>query len=102
MLHVAPEPELTGLIQKANYINYLSDDLSAPNAMVRMDITNIQYPDETFDVIYFSHVLEHVSDDRKAMREFYRVLKPGCWAILHVPITANRTFEDPEVIDPKE
>ena len=43
-----------------------------------MDITDIQYPDNTFDVIYCSHVLEHVQDDRKAMAEFYRVLKSGC------------------------
>jgi len=102
MLHVAPEPELSPLIQKADYINYLSADLFAPNAMVKMDITDIQYPDNTFDVIYCSHVLEHVQDDRKAMSEFYRVLKPGCWAILQVPITADTTFEDPTVISPKE
>ena len=102
MLHVAPEPELSSLIQKADYINYLSADLFAPNAMVKMDITDIQYPDNTFDVIYCSHVLEHVQDDRKAMGEFCRVLKPGCWAILQVPITADTTFEDPTVISPKE
>jgi 2-polyprenyl-3-methyl-5-hydroxy-6-metoxy-1,4-benzoquinol methylase len=89
MLHVAPEPELSQLFQKADYINYLSADLSAPNAMVKMDITDIQYPDNTFDVIYCSHVLEHIPDDRKAMREFYRVLKPGGWAIVQVPVTAE-------------
>jgi SAM-dependent methyltransferase len=88
--------------QEADYINYLSADLSAPDAMVKMDITDIQYPDNTFDVIYCSHVLEHLQDDRKAMGEFYRVLKPGCWAILQVPITADTTFEDPTVISPKE
>jgi ubiquinone/menaquinone biosynthesis C-methylase UbiE len=102
MLHVAPEPQLSELIQKADYISYLSADLYAPNVMVKMDITDIQYPDNSFDVIYCSHVLEHIPDDRKAMREFYRVLKPGCWAILHVPINADKTFEDPNVIDPKE
>src|SRR5262249_12426105 len=48
------------------------------------------------------HVLEHVPDDRRAMREFYRVLKPGGWAILLVPITVERTFEDPAVVDPAE
>ena len=77
MLGVAPQPELSRLIQKADYINYLSADLFAPNALVKMDITDIRYPDNTFDVIYCSHVLEHVQDDRKAMAEFYRVLKPG-------------------------
>jgi SAM-dependent methyltransferase len=101
MLHVAPEPQLSLLIQQADYIDYLSADLSAPNAMVKMDITDIQYPDNTFDVVYCSHVLEHVQDDRKAMGEFYRVLKPGGWAILQVPIY-DTTFEDPTVISPKE
>lgn len=102
MLHVAPEPELSGLIQKVDYINYLTADLSDPYAMVKMDITDIQYSDNTFDVVYCSHVLEHVQDDRKAMGEFYRVLKPGGWTILQVPITADATFEDPTVISPKE
>jgi SAM-dependent methyltransferase len=102
MLHVAPEAQLSPLIQKADYINYLSADLFDPKAMVKMDITDIQYPDNTFDVIYCSHVLEHVQDDRKTMLEFYRVLKSGCWAILQVPITADTTFEDPKVVSPKE
>jgi hypothetical protein len=102
MLHVAPEPQLSRLIQKAQYIDYLSADLSAANAMVQMDITDIHYADNTFDVVYCSHVLEHVPNDRRAMREFRRVLKPNGWAILQVPITAGITFEDPAVITPEE
>src|SRR5258708_27445217 len=102
MLHVATEQELSRKIKKVDYINYLSADLFDPNVMLKMDITPIQYPDNTFDVIYCSHVLEHVQDDRKAMSEFYRVLKPGGWAILQVPIIAETTFEDSTVISPKE
>ena len=56
-----------------------------------MDI--MDNPDESFDVIYCSHVLEHVPDDRKAMREFPRVLKRGGWAILLVPINAGKTYQ---------
>ena len=74
MLHVAPEPELSRWLRKAANINYVSADLLNPQAMVRMDICDIQYRDNTFDVIYCSHVLEHVPDDTKAMREFWRVL----------------------------
>ena len=70
--------------------------------MVRMDISDIQYPDNTFDVIYCSHVLEHVPDDKKALREFWRVLKIDGWAILQVPITSDVTFEDPTVTSPEE
>lgn len=70
--------------------------------MVKMDITDIQFPPETFDVVYCSHVLEHVPDDRKAMREFWRVLKPGGWAILNVPVIDKETFEDFSITDPDE
>ena len=80
----------------------MTADLFNPRVMVSMDVTNIRYPNHSFDVIYCSHVFEHVVDDRKAMREFRRVLKPGGWAILNVPITVERTFEDPTVIDPAE
>ncbi len=102
MLHVAPEPHLSSLFRRANYIDYLSADLSKDRAMIAMDITNIQYPDNTFDVIYCSHVLEHVPDDRKAMSEFHRVLKVGGWAILQVPIVAEVTYEDPTLTSPAE
>lgn len=81
---------------------YLTADLSNPKAMVKMDITDIQYPDESFDVIYCSHVLEHVPDDRKAMQEFFRVLKKDGWAVLLVPIVGELTFEDPSIVDPVE
>jgi hypothetical protein len=102
MLHVAPEAQLARLFQRAGYIDYLSADLCSARAMVKMDITDIQYADNTFDVIYCSHVLEHIPDDGKAMREFHRVLKMGGWAILQVPITVDVTFEDPSVTSPEE
>jgi SAM-dependent methyltransferase len=103
MLHVAPEEQLSKLFARAPGIDYLSAALFSSKAMIRMDIMDIQYPDETFDVIYCSHVLEHVDDDRKAMRELHRVLRTGGWAILQVPIaTAEVTFEDPKITCPKE
>jgi SAM-dependent methyltransferase len=97
MLHIAPEAQLSHLFKKAQGIDYLSADLFVTSAMVKMDITDIQYPEATFDVIYCSHVLEHVADDRRAMRELFRVLKGGGWAILQVPISSGATFEDPTV-----
>ena len=53
-------------------------------------------------LIYCSHVLEYVQDDRKAMREFHRVLKRDGWVILMVPVEADKTFEDPSIVDPSE
>lgn len=102
MLHVAPEPVFEQLFSKELGEGYLTADLYNPAAMVKMDITDIQYPDETFDIIYCSHVLEHVPDDKKAMKEFYRVLKPEGWAILLVPIMDGETHEDLSITDPQE
>lgn len=102
MLHVAPEPCLESRLRPLLGNGYLTADLLSPRATVRMDITNIDYPDQAFDVIYCSHVLEHVQDDRKAIREFYRTLKGDGWAILLVPITAEKTFEDPSICEPEE
>ncbi|MFH1184747.1 MAG: methyltransferase domain-containing protein [Chloroflexota bacterium] len=102
MLHVAPELMLENRFRKIPHLDYLSADLSNPRAMVRMDITDIRLPEHSFDVIYGSHVLEHVPDDRRAMREFRRVLKPGGWALFIVPITAETTFEDPAASTPEK
>ena len=102
MLHVAPERELSEWLQQTPSIDYLTAYMPIFEAMVKMDISDIQYGDNTFDVIYCSHVLEHVCDDRKAMREFWRVLKIGGWAILQVPIISDVTFEDPSVTSPAE
>jgi hypothetical protein len=102
LLHVAPQPQMSRLFRKAGGIDYLSGDLRWRRAMVAMDVTRIQFPDDTFDAIYCSHVLEHVPEDRKAMRELYRVLKPGGWIIPLVPIEGDLTREDPHVTTPEQ
>jgi SAM-dependent methyltransferase len=102
MLHIAPERSFAPRLRARLGAGYLTADRDDPGADVRMDITGIEYPDATFDVIYCSHVLEHVPDDRQALREFYRVLKPRGWAVILVPITVDKTIEDPSITDPKE
>ena len=102
MLHVAPEPCFETKFREVLGQGYLTADLYDPNAMVKMDITDIQYPEQSFDFIYCSHVLEHVFEDVKAMAEFHRVLKSDGWAILLVPIISEKTYEDASIVDPKE
>lgn len=103
MLHIAPEDQLQKIFKEAPNIDYLSADLDMPTAMVKMDITDIQMPDNTFDVIVCNHVLEHIPDDHKAMSELYRVLKPNGWAILQTPMRNEpTTLEDLSITDPKE
>jgi len=95
MLHVAAEPCLENHFRKICGKNYLTTDLCDPEAMMKMDITDIKYPDETFDIIMCNHVLEHIPDDIKAMSELYRVLKNGGWAVLQVPMAdMEKTYED--------
>lgn len=102
MLHIAPEPALAARLSRLANLDYLSADLSDPKAIVKMDITDIHQPDQSFDLIYCSHVLEHVTEDRKALSEFWRVLKPGGKAILLVPVFGETTLEGPEITDPTD
>ncbi len=102
VLHVAPEPCIESRISCSIGSGYLTADLANPRAMVKMDVTQIEFEDESFDVIICNHVLEHIMDDRKAMREFNRILKPHGWAILLVPITAQKTYEDFSITSPRE
>lgn len=85
-------------------IDYTSADLDSPLADVKMDVHEIPFDDNTFDVVFCNHVMEHVDDDIKAMSEIYRVLKPGGWAIIQSPQDYSRetTLEDPTITDPKE
>jgi len=103
-LHVAPEYCFIKRFKKLNNIEYITGDIISPWADVKMDIHEIPFNENEFDVIMCNHVLEHVEDDKKAMSEFYRVMKPGGWGIFQVPIDYDReeTFDDPNITDPKE
>jgi SAM-dependent methyltransferase len=79
-----------------NNLRYLTADLKEPWVDIHFDIQRAPLPSASFDVIICSHVLEHVADDRRAMRELFRLLRPGGWAHLQVPIHPYRrsTLED--------
>ena len=102
LLHFAPEAVFESAFTSLHNLDYITADLDSGRAMVKVDITDIIYEDNSFDAIICSHVLEHVGDDRKAMGELFRVLRPGGWAILMVPISGKITFEDPSITDPEE
>jgi SAM-dependent methyltransferase len=83
-------------------VHYRSADLEPGRADEQVDVTNIPWPDECVDFIVCSHVLEHVPDDRAAMRELRRILTPDGLAVIEVPVLAEVTVEDPSVVDPHE
>jgi SAM-dependent methyltransferase len=104
ILHFAPESILQKRLKALPNVRYVSADLDARDAMLRFDITNIPFPDASFDHVLCSHVLEHVPEDRAAMREIFRMLRRGGRAVVCVPIDHNRaaTYEEPAITSPKE
>lgn len=104
LLHVAPEYCFIDRFEKMKNLDYITADIESPLAKVKMDIHQIPFEANTFDVAFCNHVMEHVDDDIKAMSELHRVLKPGGWAIIQSPQDWARatTFEDPSITDPKE
>jgi SAM-dependent methyltransferase len=104
VLHVAPEQCFYGRFKKMENLNYHTADLESPLADIKMDIQHMPISDHQYDIVICNHVLEHVKDDRKAMREILRVLRPGGFALMHVPIdyTRKETYEDASITDPKE
>ncbi len=104
VLHVAPEQAFYKSFKKLDNIDYTTTDLHSPLANVKADICDLPFKENQFDVILCNHVLEHIPNDKKAMKELFRVLKPGGWAILQVPLDSKRlkTFQDDTITDPKE
>jgi SAM-dependent methyltransferase len=103
VLHVAPEEALRRRLLRLPDISYVGGDLEGEFGDVRIDVTDLDFPDASFDIVLCNHVLEHVPDDRQALRELRRVLAPGGWASLLVPdLEAQETDEDPTVASPEE
>jgi SAM-dependent methyltransferase len=101
-LHIAPEPGLARRLRAIPAIDYLSADLNDPRAMRKIDLTRIDLPSASLDAVYCSHVLEHIPADRQALAEIYRVLAPGGWALILVPIQREITYEDPAIVLPQQ
>lgn len=109
LLHVAPEKIFSKFFLAQSSIDYHAVDLE-PDAYnynsktIAMDLTDLKFAENYFDMIICSHVLEHIPDDAKAIHEMYRVLQQNGWAIINVPVHQEReiTFEDITINDPKK
>lgn len=109
ILHIAPERNLSHKLFIHGFKKYICGDLFAnsykyPKYVQKINLLNIPFEKETFDLIICNHVLEHIPDENQALKEIYRVLNNQGIAILQVPISSNSatTYEDPKYTSPKE
>lgn len=104
VLHFAPEQAFYKRFRSLPNLSYTTTDLNSPLADVKADICDLPFEDNAFDFILCNHVLEHIPNDTKAMKELYRILSPGGTAILQIPqdLSRENTFEDNSITSRKE
>ena len=104
VLHFSPELGLSEAFRAQKNLKYATSWYEPDRAAdYHLDLTQLTLPDNSWDVLIAYHILEHITDDRKAMREMYRVLKPGGWAVVQVPVLEQpESYEDPSVVTPRE
>ncbi len=83
-------------------IEYHPTNIFNPLIKNHFDITQLPFAENYFDLIICYHVLEHVTDDRRAMSELFRVLKSGGVVLLQVPFSENETLEDSSITSPEK
>ena len=101
---MAPEQCFLKRFRALEHIDLVTADLYSPIVDVKADICDLPFDDNSFDIIFCNHVLEHIPNDKKAMQELYRVLKKGGFGIFQIPQDLSRetTFEDNTITDKKE
>ncbi|GAB3658278.1 hypothetical protein GCM10028791_31120 [Echinicola sediminis] len=103
VLHIAPELCFINRFEKLPNLEYITGDIESPLAKVKMDVHHIPFEDNSFDVVFCNHVMEHVDDDILACKEINRVLKKGGWGIIQSPVyDIPATLEDKSITSPAE
>ena len=104
VLHMAPEQCFLSIFKNLKNLNYTTADLYSPIVDVKADILDLPFEDNSFDIIFCNHVLEHIEDDHKAMTELYRVLKPKGMGIFQIPqdLSLEKTYEDFSITSEEE
>lgn len=104
VLHMAPEQCFLDIFKSMENLDYTTADLFSPIVDVKADILELPFEDDSFDVVFCNHVLEHIEDDLKAMSELYRVMRPGGIGIFQVPqdLSLDKTYEDFSITNPEE
>lgn len=104
VLHMAPEQCFLDKFKAQKNLEYVTADIVSPIADLHFDLHSIPLEDNQFDVVFCNHVMEHVDDPLQCMRELYRVMNHGAWAIMQVPQDFSRaeTYEDSSITSPEE
>ena len=103
VLDFSPSRCLYRKMKKIETINYFSTDLSGDFiADYHFDITNIEISDHSFDLVICYHILEHIEDDILAIKELFRVMKPGAKALIQTPFKHGNIYEDNTIINKKD
>jgi SAM-dependent methyltransferase len=99
VLHVAPEGCYQSVLRGWRHLDYVTLDLRRPDVMVRADLSALVFGSGAFDFVLCNHVLEHVPDDGAAMREMFRVLRPGGTAVISVPGPSRESQLAPDLAE---
>ena len=94
VLHVAPDGFLVDWF-RATFGHYMTAGFGSKDVDIAVDLTRIPFDDASFDMVFAAHSLEHIPNDRRAMAEVARILKPGGIAILPIPVIGIKTIEHP-------
>jgi SAM-dependent methyltransferase len=99
LLHVAPEPVFEQRLRALPKLRYVAGSLFPSGEQVRVDLTDIPFESGSFDVVLCNHVFDEIPDDRRALAEIHRVLRPGGRLITQTPVDKRRdtTYEDPSL-----
>ncbi len=89
VLHFAPERGIAASLSAHPRVNYVTLDMARHAVSVRGDIGAMPFLDAVFDLIICCHVLEHLSEDGRALAEIARTLRPGAQALIMVPMVAD-------------
>jgi SAM-dependent methyltransferase len=100
VMHIAPEQCFYKRFRRQANLQYATGDLVSPLADYHFDLHKMPFDDNSYNVLFANHVLEHVDDEMQCMRELYRVMAPGGWGIFQVPLDYTRaeTFQDPAIV----
>ncbi|OAB79988.1 methyltransferase domain-containing protein [Cochleicola gelatinilyticus] len=95
ILHFSPPASLRNVFQKSDAKQYVTTDYEGEfKADKQLNIEAIDEPDAAYDLIICYHVLEHIPNDRTAMKELFRILKTGGNCIIQTPFKEGAIYED--------